>query len=43
MANHILPQLEKNGEIENQDSSTMGLLDFYKKSQTTPENLNYLD
>ena len=33
LANHILPQLEQGGSIENQDSSTMGLIKFYKTAR----------
>ncbi|VAV97803.1 Glucose-6-phosphate isomerase [hydrothermal vent metagenome] len=32
LANHILPQLEKNAPVENQDSSTVGLINFYKRT-----------
>lgn len=31
LAGHILPQLEKNGKVAQQDSSTMGLINHYKK------------
>ncbi len=33
LANHILPQLEQDGPIENQDSSTIGLINFYKNTR----------
>ena len=31
LAGHILPQLEQNGTVGEQDSSTMGLIEHYKK------------
>lgn len=34
LAGHILPQLEQDGVVPQQDSSTMGLINYYKKIRT---------